>query len=445
MKKTLTLLFGLILFTVLSINSQAQMGKVDGSRFGHGEDSIRCIKSLSLYRENVKNQAFDYALNDWKTVFDECPKASKNVYIDGAKIYQYLLDKEKNPERIITLCDTLMLIYDRRIEHYGQKGNVRGRQGADLLKYRRNDGVEFVKQGYEYLQESMKLSGAKTSKAVLPTLLSASITLYNQGETEANQVIEDYMAVSKIIEGMIAKKPNDKRLQDLKSTLDANFVNEGPGECETLIEYFTEEHKTKKADIEFLKMLTVLLRQRDCTESDLFYIAAKDLHILQPSAGSAINIAILARNKGKHKEAIDYYKQAIELEEDVDKTADYYLEIAMAYQKLDNKISSREAALKAASIRPNFGKPYIIIGQLYGTSISDCGSIKLPKAIYWLAIDMFKKAKSIDPSLEEVANKSIANYSQHFPNKEDAFFLGINEGDTYKVECWINASTIARF
>lgn len=445
MKKTLKLLTGLIIFTLFPINSQAQMGKEDGSRFGHGDDSVRCVRSLSLYRENVKNKAYEYAINDWIAVFDECPKASKNIYIDGAKLYKYFLDKEKNPARKSTLSDTLMLIYERRIENFGQKGSVRGRQGADLLKYRRNDGIEFVKQGYGYLKESMELSGVKTSKAVLPTLLSASITLYNQGEIEANQIIEDYMAVSKIIDEMIAKKPNDKRLQDLKASLDANFVNEGPGECETLIEYFTVEHKTKKDDVEFLKMLTGLLRERECTESELFYIAAKDLHLLQPSSESALNIAMLARNKEKYTEAIQYYKQAIELETEVDKTADYYLGIALAYQKLDQKTNAREAAQKAAGARAGFGEPYILIGQLYADSKSECSSITLPNAIYWVAVDMFKKAKSVDSSLEETANKLITTYSNYYPNKEDAFFLEVTEGKTYNVGCWINVSTIARF
>lgn len=444
MKKKVKLLTGLVILSVFSINSFAQMGKEDGSRFGHGEDSIRCVRSLSLYRENVKNKSFDYALEDWKTVFDECPKASKNIYLDGVKIYSHLINT-RDPQEKGNLVDTLMLIYDRRIEYYKEKGKVRGRQGADLLKYRRNDGIEYVKQGYGYLKESMELMGPKTSNAVLPTLLSASITLFNQGEADAKQVIEDYMAVSKIIDGLIANKPNDKRLQELKASLDKNFVSEGPGECETLIEYFTEEHKTKKEDVEFLKMLTSLLRSRECTDAELFFIAAKDLHILQPSAGSALNIAILARNKEKYNEAISYYNQAIELEEDTDKTADYYLEIAIANQKLGNKVASREAARTAASVRQGFGKPYIIIGQLYADSKSECASIKLPKSIYWVAVDMFNKAKSIDPSLEETANKLISSYKAHYPNKEDAFFEGINEGDSFKVGCWINTTTIARF
>ena len=32
----------------------AQKGVEDGSRFGHGEDSVRCLKNISIYTEYVK-------------------------------------------------------------------------------------------------------------------------------------------------------------------------------------------------------------------------------------------------------------------------------------------------------------------------------------------------------------------------------------------------------
>ncbi len=445
MKKKANFITGLVIFTVLTTSLYAQPGKENGSKYGHGEDSIRCITNLSLYREYARSRNYDMASGYWKIVFDECPRSSKNIYIDGAKIYKSYLGKEKDAERKSQLCDTLMLIYNKRIEHFGQKGYVRGRQGADLLKYRRNEGIEFVKQGYQYLKEAVELEGLKTSKAVLPLFLSASITLFSEGEADAKQVIEDYMAVSKIADEMISKKPSDSRLKDLKASLDANFVNDGPGDCETLINYFTEEHKTKKEDVDFLSMLTSLLRQRECTDSELFFVASKDLHSLAPSSESALNIAILARDKEKYPEAIEYFKQAIELEENKDKTADYYFGMAIAYQKSNNKSAAREAALNAAEAREGFGEPYILIGQLYADSKSACGSISLPNAIFWIAVDMFKKAKTVDPSVGERVSKLISTYSKYYPNKEEAFFLNVTEGSKYKIGCWINASTTARF
>ncbi len=50
------------LFLALTISFVfGQKGYVDGSKYGHGEDSVRCIMNLSLYREYVKQDNYDLA------------------------------------------------------------------------------------------------------------------------------------------------------------------------------------------------------------------------------------------------------------------------------------------------------------------------------------------------------------------------------------------------
>ncbi len=438
-----------ISIVLLTLNLNAQTGKESGTKYGKGEDSVRCIRNLSLYRGYAKGRDYKMAKVYWVIPFNECPKSSKNLYIDGAKMYKEFIEVEEDQQRRNELIDTLMLIYDQRIENFGQIGNVRGRQGADLLRYRRNDGIEYVKQGYEYLKESIEHDKEKASKAVIPTYLSASITLGNEGEIEAKQVIEDYILVTKIIDAQIAKRPNDSRLTKLKESLDANFIKEGPGDCEELVPYFEGQIADKKDDPAFLEMLTTLLYNRECTDNELYFSALKDLHNLAPSASSAVKIAALAKDKGLHSETLEYLEQALQMETEETKKAAYYLEMAVAYQKTGKMSSAREAALKAAQAKDNFGEPYILIGQLYAESKDACtnasDSKNLPNAVYWLAVDMFKKAKSVDPSVEERANKLILTYSPFFPNKEEAFFKGWNEGETYTAGCWINVSTKVRF
>jgi hypothetical protein len=55
-------------FIGVSIISVGQTGAEDGSRYGHGEDSIRCVRNLSLYREFVRNRDYDMAYPYWQNV-----------------------------------------------------------------------------------------------------------------------------------------------------------------------------------------------------------------------------------------------------------------------------------------------------------------------------------------------------------------------------------------
>ena len=87
-----------------------------------------------------------------------------------------------------------------------------------------------------------------------------------------------------------------------------------------------------------------------------------------------------------------------------------------------------------------------MIGDMIAGS-SSCGGEDAckQKAIYWLAVDYYNRAKSIDPSVAGKANQKIATYKKYFPTKEDCFFGGTKAGDVINIGCWIGESTKARF
>ena len=96
-------------------------------------------------------------------------------------------------------------------------------------------------------------------------------------------------------------------------------------------------------------------------------------------------------------------------------------------------------------IRSNWGKPVILIGDIYAAASKDCGSNIFEQGmVFSAAIDKFIQAKNIDSSLADAANKKIATYSKYLPSNEDAFFSGATEGSAYQVGCWINESTKVR-
>src|SRR5210317_1209576 len=121
-----------IILTALSIlfvmPSFSQKGIEDGSKYGKGQDSINCIKNLSLYKEFFKHNNYRDAINPWRRVFGECPGSSEKMYVEGVTMYKNFIESSPAPQRTEEMVDTLMLIYDRRIEYYSDKeGNILGR------------------------------------------------------------------------------------------------------------------------------------------------------------------------------------------------------------------------------------------------------------------------------------------------------------------------------
>lgn len=123
---------------------------------------------------------------------------------------------------------------------------------------------------------------------------------------------------------------------------------------------------------------------------------------------------------------------------------DYFNKAGARFSSKDYE-SARDLALKAIQINPQYGDAYILIGSAYINSADDCSNDSFSKGmIICLAVDQFKKAKMIDSTISDKADKLIKVYSKYFPS-HDEIFIGAKEGDKYKVECWINRETTVRF
>ena len=409
-----------------------------------GSDPQTCKMNLSLYKEFVRQKNYVDALEGWRVVFDTCPKATKAIYLDGAKIYKNAIKKSKDEALKDSYVDTLMLIYERRIENFGQKEKASGYQGFDLYKYRKSD--------YEKAYELMKISvaaGKAPSSSVLQSYMQVTYKMYKEGKIDPGVVVENFSQCSKQIGDMInAQKDTNKvaKYKITESNIEGLFIKSGAANCDVLSSYYTPKFEADKENVELLKTITRFLAMNKCTESELFMKASEALYPIEPSAQAAYNIAILSLKAKNYSKAAEYYKKAIEKEEDIELKSKYTFELARVYYMQSQYASARTYALKAASLKSRWGEPYILIANLYAASSKDCGAEKFEQnAVFWAAVDKLNTAKSVDPSVAAEVNKLIASFKKGFPNKEEAFFKGINEGDTYTVKCWINETTKARF
>ena len=71
-------------------------------------------------------------------------------------------------------------------------------------------------------------------------------------------------------------------------------------------------------------------------------------------------------------------------------------------------------------------------------------SMALNKCTFFLAIDKLQRAKAVDSSVTEEANKLIQSYSAYTPEAKDLFMLGYKTGDRVNIGGWIGESTTIR-
>jgi tetratricopeptide (TPR) repeat protein len=188
------------------------------------------------------------------------------------------------------------------------------------------------------------------------------------------------------------------------------------------------------------------LRRAKCDQSSLVEQATIRLYELDPSAEAAFNMARGYLKKDDMVNAKKYYQQAISQETDPALLATYYYERAyLAYAKDNAYSEARDMARKALSLDPTLCEVNMLIGDIYvAASRSFTGNNLQKAAIFWVAVDYYNKARSGDDCNVDAAGKA-ADFKKYFPNKEEAFMEGLQAGQNYKVEGWINETTKVRF
>lgn len=434
MKKLGTLI--IIAFMASSTFAQGKYGAT-------AEDSVNCVQNLSLYRDYYKQKLYDDAYQYWSIVYKICPASSERMYVDGVSLLGRKIKGAKTKEEKSLLVDTLMMVYDQRVTNFKKEGYVLGRKGTDLLRYRSKD-PEAV---FNTLDKSMQLQGNKAEAGAIVSYMNAAVLMEKAGKKTAADVVDVFGKMSDVLAHNIAKYEGKKTQQYyIKAEGSVAKVASPYLSCEVLVEMANKNYEKNKSDAKWMERTANILDKKECTDAPIFFTIAKELHSSNPSAVSAEKMGIMSLKNKEYKEAEDFFKQAIELAQDEAKKVDYYIELAQAQSSQGKYGAARTNAKKAASMKPNYGLPYIMIGDMIAGS-SSCGGEDAckQKAIYWLAVDYYKKAKSVDPSIAGKANGKIANMKKYFPTKEDCFFGGTKEGDSIAIGCWIGESTKARF
>jgi tetratricopeptide (TPR) repeat protein len=411
---------------------------ISGLTFAQGkygktaQDSVTCIESL-IYKDYMTSDPA-LALSLWKKAYDVCPASQITLYINGVKLYQGLIKGATDAKLQQAYKDTMYSIFDQRVAVFGDKAKVLGLKGQTMLVYSKNEPQKI----FDVLNESVDLGGAESEPGTLVALMFAVANLEKDGKKTKAEVVEVYEKVVAIT----ATKQEENYVEAQKK---AEAVAAPYLDCTILVPMAEKNFEANKTNLDWLRRTVKLLRFKKCYEAPIFAKVAEAYFALEPSAEGADGMGKLFLGKKDYTKAIDFFNKAADMATNDEEKATYMMSIAEAYLFAKNYSSARTYALKAANLKSGWGEPYIVIGDAYVYSASSCDDGELGKwGAYWAAVDKYQKAKAIDSSVAEEANKKIARTSASFPPTKDLFFYGKQKGDAYTVGCWINETTSIR-
>ena len=419
----------------------AQKGVEDGSRFGHGEDSLRCLQNISIYSEYVKTDNFTDAYKPWMAVFTEAPLAQVSTYTNGAKILRALIASSKDGAQQKKYLDGL----NKLVRTPTTKGSILGMKAHDYIAF---SGANIdINKAYQMVKEAVDLEKAASDYFMFQDLMDISARKLKSDDTHKEQFIQDYLTASGYADEALkaATKERDKKLlKTAKDNVDAYFINSGAASCENLQAIYGPKVSQNKTNLDYLKQVINVMQMLKCTEEEAYFVASEAAHAIEPTAATAAGCGYMYYKKGDMDKSVQYFDQAIELEQEADKKADYAYSAAVVLFSKKQLSKAKQYANKAISINGNYGKAYILIAQMYASSPNWSDEAALNKCTYFAAIDKLQRAKSVDPSIAEEAQKLINTYAAHTPKDEDLFFLGLKKGNSVTIGGWIGETTTIR-
>ena len=431
----------------------AQKGVEDGSRFGHGQDSLNCLKNISVYTEYVKTNNFKDAYPSWKAVFDEAPWAQIATYTNGAKILRGLIVAEKDGAKQKEYFDLLMKVHDQRIQYLDKlntlsktkatKGDIMGTKAHDYFSM----GGQDNNAAYAMFAEAVAAEKHNLPYYVLMEFVDASARKVKADEAHKEQFVQDYIAAAGYASEALnaaQKESAKKNYQMAKDNIDAHFINSGVATCDNLQAIYAPKVEANKSNLDYLKQVVKVMKMLGCTESEAYFAASEYAHAIEPTAETAIGCGYMYYKKGDFNKCITYFDNAIELEQDPIKKADYNYSAAAVCFSNKQLSKAKQYARKSIELNGENGKPYMLIAQMYASSPNWSDEAALNKCVFFAVIDKLQKAKNVDPSCAEEADKLIRTYAGYTPKDEDLFFIGLKKGDSVTIGGWIGETTTIR-
>ena len=423
-------------------------------------DQVKLLKAEQRKGAGADSAMIKTLINDafpiWQKAFKAAPAADgKRAYHfeDGITFYEYYYRTTGDGIPADSALNKIMELYDGRMRCYGEEGYILGRKAFDYFyKYK---GKSSEEEMWSLFKKSIDIDGKKANYFILNPM-TALLT---------NGVIEDKITIEE------GRKYQEK----IKATLDhglANCENErdcapwkiieeyvparleqlegiqGFYDCSYFKEKYFPEFEAAPTDCDAITRVLSRLNYGGCSQDDTDFqrvLTAYNSNCRQTSSPTVTCRSLIS--EGKFSDAVDCYKEKAETSTDNEKKAQYLLVIAKIYYgELKRYSLSRKFALEAAKAKPAWGDPYMLIGKLYASSGPLCGPGRGwdSQIVTWPAIDMWNKAKRVDPSVSSEANKLIRRYTQYMPSMEDIFQRNLKVGSTFKVPCWIQETTTIR-
>jgi tetratricopeptide (TPR) repeat protein len=396
------------------------------------EDSLMAAEKNALYTDNVKTGNFKSALPSLQWLLINVPDLNESIYINGAKIFENLVEITSDFEKKRVYEDSALLMYDLRIKYFNDELNVLNRKIYTAYGFFKDEPSK-----YEILYEMYSDVFERANYDVWDQNLLAYMDVIRRyrstgGNITDKEVLEIYDHIIQIIEHKKEQGEDEAKLEKIKDNvyrLLANIINI---DCDFIENKMGPSLRENPEDLGLAKNIFRFAFAGKCLEIPIFLEAVKIIFEKEPNYGMAKLIADRSYLNKDFETALLFYEKAMDLTEENLVISELYLNQANINSIQGHKSKARQYAYKALEADPGNKDAYNTIGNLYYNSYQECkkGVNEVEdRAVFFAAYEMYKRAGNMD---------GMKQAKEQFPLMEIIHMYNMVPGDQVHIGCWIN-------
>ncbi len=397
------------------------------------------ILASNLLKEYVNGRDYEQAARYFRQLVEQCPAASEATFIRGASIYSNKVQRAKSLAEKQVMIDSLMQIYDLRVQYFPTSANY-GK--AYVLDRKARDYMIFNPSDREGIRAMFKAAADAGLESQYSKLAEMAVIYYkNLSDDYANGEVYPEVLLDEYERLLPAFVNTDIETEELRKQFDGLFASSGVATCENLEKMFRSRLEAAPEDIDLLEQAVTLMSRTKC-DSPFFFDIAEKFYAVKPSAETAMMLAQGFQEAKDYNKAINYLREALNVENDVVKRENLSIHIAMVELAAKNYFDAAATAREAINLNPESGRAYFVLAQAYASTADACSGFDR-QATFWVAYDTMSKAisllenesESTAQQMMESARQMLGAYRGNFPSKEECFFNEVQEGSRYTVTC----------
>jgi len=409
--KTLYKISGMIflLFIIISSNVFAINNLINTDN----SDSLKLLETYSLFSEYHKNKDFASALPyGWEVLKINPEKFRKWIYYKMEDCLWFLHDStDVTPELQQSIQDTILCLYDLAIKYYPEDKAYFESHKAFILEGWIHAPAEQIIAEYE--------KAIKHDKDLSSYYYNRLGQLYIKNQSDDN----DYKTKALDLYTYLSEREPDN--QQWSTELEGLVEN-----IEQLVELTKKNWLNNKDDLsKAWKFSSTAMKAEDYNQ------AIEGLEFLVSIAPETINywnqLQTAYQKTDQLNEAENALLKLIELDPD---SKEHYFNLGIVFSDEGKYSLARRNYLKASEVGGDWALPIFYEGYLYEKAAAQCkdGLEFERKIIYQVALDTYKKARRMDPTLQQAQGRLNA-LSTSVPTQEDYFFRGYKTGDVIPI------------